>query len=406
MEKRILFVDDDLNVLHGFKRTLRPLRDEWDMAFVSNGIRALELLDQRAFDVVVTDLRMPGMHGLELLDRIMKHHSHIVRIVLSGESDRNWVMRSTRVCHQFLPKPCDADVLKAVIKRTSTIFGLLRDDAIKRVISRMDSLPSLPMFYREMMDLLRSPGASLGDVGKVISRDVSMTAKILQLVNSAFFGFSRHISDPGQATVLLGLDIIRSLVLSIRIFSQFDTTKTGKVFLKGLWEHSVTTGQFSKIVAEDESQEKVVVDHAFMAGLLHDTGKLVLFSNFPEKYGKALSLSRDENFPLWESEREIFGVSHGEVGAYLLGLWGLPIPIIEAIAFHHNPTRCMEKNFTPLTAVHVANACDKDDGTKDEDYISLQVDNDYLAELNFEHRMPWWIKICRGGISRGVGNES
>jgi putative nucleotidyltransferase with HDIG domain len=286
------------------------------------------------------------------------------------------------------------------------IFGLLRDDAIKRVISQMDSLPSLPRLYREMTDVLRSPGGSLTDVGKVISRDVSMTAKILQLVNSAFFGFPRHISNPGQAAVLLGLDIIKSLVLSICIFSQFDTKKTAKGFLKGLWEHSVTTGKFSKMVAEDVNQEKVVVDHAFMAGLLHDTGKLILLSNFPEKYGKALSRSRDENLTLWESEREVFGISHGEVGAYLLGLWGLPVPIIEAIAFHHNPTRCMEKNFTPLTAVHVANACDKDDGKKDEDYISFQVDSGYLSALNFEHRMPKWIKICRGSVSKGVGNES
>lgn len=406
MERRILFIDDDALVLQGLERTLRPFRKDWDMVFVETGKEALELLDRKPFDVVVTDLRMPVMDGVTLLENIMKLHPQVVRIVLSGESDMGWIMRSARVSHQFLSKPCEPKILKLAIAKTCKLFDLLQDKAVIQLVSKIESLPSLPTLHEKIMEMINSSDASIKEIGDVIARDTAMTAKILQLVNSAFFGLPRHVSSPAQAATLLGMDTVKSLVLNIRIFSQFDLNKMPSSFLDKLWRHNITTGQLSKKISEKEKLEKTAIDHAFMAGLLHDTGKLILASNFPDNYRKALSLSEMAEISLWESEKKIFGITHAEVGAYLIGLWGLPVPIVEALAFHHYPSRSLEERFTPLTAVHLANIIEHEGPSGNGKGESSSFDTDYLKRLEVIDRLPVWRKLCIDTIRKGEINEA
>jgi HD-like signal output (HDOD) protein/CheY-like chemotaxis protein len=393
MKKKILFVDDEPNVLQGIQRMLRERRHEWEMSFAESGEKALEILGKGAFDVVVSDIRMPGIDGPALLDEVMKLYPKTVRVVLSGQSSSKASLRCVRSAHQFLSKPCDAETLKSTIERACALCGLLAEESIKRVVAQMGSCPSLPSLYAEVMEELQSQQASIQKVGRIISKDVGMTAKVLQLVNSAFFGFYHHISDPAQAVTLIGLENLITMILSLHIFSEFDKVKLSRFSLDRLWKHSLYTGGYAKSIAKRENQEINVINDAFAAGVLHDSGKLILANNFSDRYEEATALVREKNITTREAELEIFGTTHSEIGAYLMGIWGLPQPIVEAIALHHNPEVCVHQSFGALSAVHVANIFEHEDHPEDAGTSSL--DRAYLSKLNLENHLSAWRGICQ-----------
>ena len=393
--RRILFVDDEPRVLEGLKRMLRSQRADWSPVFAESGHNALDLLENERFDVVISDLRMPGMNGLQLLTEVKKRYPDIVRIILSGESDQDLTMKAVKVSHQFLNKPCDAETLKSAVSRTCRLSGLLQSDSIKRTVSQIDALPSLPAIYSEIMSELQSPDASIQKVGKIISKDVAMTAKILQLVNSAYFCLPRHISSPEQAVVILGLDTVKSLVLVIQIFAKFELKKMPRHFLDQLWNHNMVTGQVAKAIAREEKRDHVIIDHAFLSGMLHDSGKLILASSFPEEYKEIAVMTNGKKDTTWEMETKTFGISHAEVGAYLMELWGLPIPIIEAIAYHHSPDRCLEKGFTPLTAVYIANMLEHEKVEADQEETNSRFDHEYISTMHLSGNLLAWREISR-----------
>jgi len=400
--KRILFVDDEPKVLQGLQRMLHPMRHEWEMAFAQSGPEALGALAEQPFDVVVSDMRMPGMDGGELLTEVMQRYPETVRIVLSGYSEKETVLRSVGPTHQYLAKPCDPESLKRVIVRAYALRDVLANDALRQIVSQMQSLPSLPQLYAEIVEEVRSPDASIKKIGGIIRKDVGMTAKVLQLVNSAFFGLRRHVSDPAQAAGLLGLDTLEALVLSVQVFSQFDGARASGLCLDTLWNHSVATGTLAKNISAAENCEASLCDHALMAGLLHDVGKLVLAARLPEQFRQTVTLARDQGATEREAEREVFGTTHAEVGAYLLGLWGLPNPIVEALAFHHRPNECMETVFAPLTAVHAANALEHKVCTAAEDRNGSLLDADYLARIGVVERLPAWRERHEAVLQEGA----
>jgi putative nucleotidyltransferase with HDIG domain len=281
--------------------------------------------------------------------------------------------------------------------------GLLADDAIKSIVSNIDSLPSLPSLYTEIVEELQSPSTSIAKLGQIISRDMGMTAKVLQLVNSAFFGLQQHVSNTTQAVTLLGVDTIRALVLLVHIFSQYESTSP--LSLEELTRHSFLTGILAKTLAREENQRQIVIDDSFMAGLLHDVGKPILSINFPDQYGKAWGMVQEKKIFPWEAEKEVFGVTHSEVGAYLTGLWGLPDSIVEGLAFHHNPNQCQAGGFSPLVAVHVASALEKEGDQSDIREPRQQINREYLAKLDMLPRLPMWEETCRKVIAGGQGND-
>ena len=389
---------------------LHSMRREWEMSFAEGGQEALDFLSSsrsnpenrgEPFDVLVTDLRMPGMDGVELLKEVRKQHPKIVRIGLSGSADREAIIGAVGLTHQYLAKPCDAETLKSTLTRACARSDLLKDDRLKQLISQMGSLPSLPSLYHEMLEEVQSPNATINTVGQIISQDIGMSAKVLQLVNSVFFGPRQPISNPIRAVDFLGLETIKILVLSVHMFSQFHQTTLGGLSLTTLWDHSVAVGGIAKRIAEVEGAKQKLADDAFMAGLLHDTGKLVLVENLPEEYGAALTLTSEEGLGLLEAENEIFGATHAEVGAYLLGLWGLSDPIISATTFHHNPMKCLDNNFNTLTAVHVANLLEHEASSTEAADAIPTIDYAYLAELGLTERLPVWQKICLKTIQIG-----
>jgi response regulator RpfG family c-di-GMP phosphodiesterase len=280
--KRILFVDDEPLVLQGLQRMLRGMRNEWDMDFVENAMQALERMAQASFDVVVSDMRMPGMNGAELLAEVMTRHPQTVRIILSGHADKDLILQCVGSTHQYLSKPCEPEALKAVVRRAAALDVLLQNERLKQLIGQIDRLPSVPSLYTAIINALKNPETSVDDVGALVASDVGMTAKILKLVNSAFFGLSRQLSNPAEAVSHLGLDTIKSLVLAIGAFGQFPSPRHGRVALEmdRLWTHSIEVSGYAKVIAACEGASRAGLDDTFVAGLLHDIGKLVLMGNF------------------------------------------------------------------------------------------------------------------------------
>lgn len=397
--KRVLFVDDEPMVIKGLMRMLRAERDNFIASFALSGHEALSLLVKEHFDVVVTDINMPQMNGLELLSEIKKLYPDTVRIILSGEPDLDMSMKSVSVSHRFLNKPCDPEVLKSTILKTCRLSDFLRNETLKKALTQIDTLPSMPTIYFEITEELHSRDASIQKVGEIISQDMALTSKVLQLVNSAYFSLPRHISSPGHAAALLGLDIIKSLVLVVQVFKKFELKNMPKNFLESMFKHNLATGKIAKLIAKEESQDKKIIDNSFIAGLLHDCGKLILASSFSEKYREIIKKSHEEETSLWMAEEEVLGISHAEIGAYLMELWGLPTPIVEAIAYHHSPSMCGEASFSPLTAVYVANALEHENLNADYNESDTVLDSAYLADLNVNNRLPHWEEIRQNVVN-------
>ena len=400
IKKRILFVDDEPMVLKGLQRTLRKRRAEWDTVFASNGKEALEILDQQPMDVIVSDLKMPDMDGMELLTKVRERHPHMVRIILSGNTDHEVTLRSVQYAHQNLTKPCDAEVLKQTLAKLFALREILDDESVKKIVSQIESLPSLPSIYSTIIEEMQSEDPSIKKISDTISKDLSMTAKILQVVNSVFFGLARKISSPKEAVVLLGLETIKALVLSVKIFSEFSQRNYSWFNIDSLFNHSMSVSANTKAIVKTEKLEGDLVNYSLMAGLLHDLGKLILLTNFPKPYRQVLTEARGSGQDLWDLEYEAFGTSHAELGAYLMGLWNLETPIIEAIAFHHRPASSMSENMGLLTAVHVGNAIDHNGQASTNGDADLLYDAEYLDKLGVANRIPEWRQVCSELVER------
>jgi len=351
---RILFVDDEPGILEGLRNSLRRERRRWEMVFVSSGAQALREMAAAPFDLVVTDMRMPQMDGAELLARVKAEHPATARIVLSGHAERDAVLRALPVAHQYLSKPCDPEHLRRVIERTCRLNALLHQDAVRRVIGSLERLPSVPRTYLELTRAMTSADVDLHEVVAIVERDTAMAVKVLQLVNSAYFGIGQPVSSIREAVGCLGLELLKSLVLTAHIFATIDAASLRGLCLERLQEHSMLMAPVIRRYVGDGP----AAEAAFTAALVHDAGEIVLALGFGERFDQICSIVERTGRPCHAVEEELLGVSHAEVGAYLLGIWGLPLPIVEAVAYHHHPGRLAEsgEDSRLVAALHVADA--------------------------------------------------
>jgi HD-like signal output (HDOD) protein/CheY-like chemotaxis protein len=404
MSKRILFVDDELMVLKGLERSLRSMRKEWEMEFVLGGPEALEAMAHEPFDVVVSDMRMPGMDGAQLLDLVKKRFSQTVRMVLSGQSDKDAVLRAIRPTHQYLSKPCDVEELKQKLGGVLALRDVLDNPQLKQKVSQLETLPSPPSLYDALRTELESPNPSLQAAADIVSSDPAMTAKLLQLVNSAFLGSASRLFCPKQAISIIGLENLHSLVTSVGLFSEMRSELAE--ILTPLWRHANATARFAKAIARCEQAGPTAEQECCTAGLLHDVGWIVLAATYEEQFvglcsllGQASSdrgaLDQAKTVSPLNRERAVFGGTHGQVGTYLLGLWGLPDSILEAVAWHHAPAQAHPTSFCPLLAVHAANHCDGQLHPSLPWTEGSGIDQDLLAQLGLQDRWHVWQKQCQ-----------
>jgi HD-like signal output (HDOD) protein len=399
--KTIVLVDDDPKMGERLSRLLKPLESEWKMVNVGSGEEALTTLAAQQCDVIMTDLRMPGKDGVQLLEEVKKGYPHVVRILLTEPSDQEEALGPAGSVHQCLPKSSPLKVFQSTVTRACAIQDLLSNAVLLKLVSGMHTLPSLPTLYREVMQELQSPDASIDKIGQIIAKDPGMLTKMLQVVNSPFYGLSRRISSATQAVALLGLETIKSLVLSMKVFSQFESSAQTFFSLDILWNHGMITGRYARMIAKEQGAgARSMEEDAFTAGLLHDVGLLVLATNTPDQYTETLALM-NQGIAEWEAERQVLGATHAEVGGYLLGTWGLGDPIVEAVAFHHDPGRSTGHTFSPLAAVHIANVLEEQAASIDGP--SIVADMDYLRACGLEPDMSKWDTLCRGEPKRDGG---
>jgi len=349
-KRRILFVDDEPNVLSGLRNLLRKQRHQWDMLFATSGPEALAELAKSPVDVIVSDMRMPGMDGAALLTRVRDLYPQTARIVLSGHAERDAIARVVSVAHQFLSKPADAGAVQAVIERTCQFQSLMHDEGIRRVVGTLDRLPSLPEVYWELVRATENPDTGLSDIARIVERDPAMSVKVLQLVNSAYFGLAQKTDSISRAVTYLGIENLKGLLVAVHVFGADDAPHVDGLSPTALRDESLMTATLARQIVKDPT----LADAAFTAGVVHDVGQLVLGRDPEKKYGEVLRHAAERGQPLASVEREEMGVTHGIVGAYLLGVWGLPYLLAETVAFHDTPGAVTEGNLDLLGAVHLA----------------------------------------------------
>jgi HD-like signal output (HDOD) protein/CheY-like chemotaxis protein len=401
---RILFVDDEPNIRDGMRRMLHSMRNDWDMEFAESGDAALLAMDAwrnagKPFDVVVSDMRMPGMDGADLLERVKELSPDCVRLILSGHSDSASVMKTVGTAHQYLNKPCDPELLKRTITRAFALRLLLRDEHLQKIVGQISSLPSIPAVYQEVMACMQQPNASLGDIARVIGKDVGMTATLLRLVSSAFFGLSKPVSTIERAVSFLGLDTLVTLVLAQGIFREAPHNPVTGFSIEALWQHSLQTAGAARVIATLEGVDQATLDDAFLAGMLHDIGKLVLAQSMPNTYTEIMQQTGTGYAAI--AEQELLLTTHADIGAYLLGLWGLSDAVVEAVAFHEQPGRAPTQALGLPAIIHAADRLSRFPDQADPRSPQLQLDTRCLEEFGMGERWQAWQSAWTRHLSGG-----
>lgn len=397
---RILFVDDEPNILSGLKRLMRNMRESWEMSFAGSADEALALLEQSPFDVVVSDMRMPGMDGAQLLDLVRRKYPGTIRVILSGYADSESVLRTVGPAHVYLAKPCDPHALQDAIVRPLSLRKRLNSPEMQVLLAGLTNLPSLPDVFLRLNAELQSPGASSASVAEIISTDLAMTAEILRLTNSAYFSTAMKVTSTAHAVRMLGMEIIQSLVLRIGIFRQFSGSPAVAALLKEVNDYSLMISKIAESIAKAEGMDHPIVTQAQCAGMLSPIGVLVLLDAKGSAYRNVLCQKISPEHTLYMAEQESFGVNHHLIGAYLLGLWGFKDTIIEAVAFAPNPGLTEGQENQALTAVHAALALGPrfpalPPGVEGAELL----DRDYLARVGRGDKIETWRELALATMS-------
>ncbi|MGO9318705.1 MAG: HDOD domain-containing protein [Terracidiphilus sp.] len=376
--KRILFVDDENRVLDGIRRMLYTERDRWEMQFALGGEAALQACEAGSFDVVVSDMRMPGMDGATLLGLIRDRYPNTARIILSGHSEIALATRAVPVAHRFLSKPCDASKLLDTIERVCALQELLCAPEIRNIVGKVGELPSLSVTYMSLTRTVSDPDAPVERVARIIEQDVAMSAKILQLVNSAFFGLAQKVNTLQSAVGYLGMDTIKNLALASEAFRAFVPSKRiSQSVYESMQRHAQSTAQIAGALPVDKQLRDTVV----VSALLHDIGSLILASVMPLEFVSTRASAAEKDCAVFLAEEQLLGTSHAEIGAYLLGLWGLPNLAVEAIANHHHPDRVPHSGLDCTAAVYIADLLAHELDTHPQGSVGLPIKEPDRANL-------------------------
>ena len=323
----VLFVDDEQDLLDGLKSRLRKNRKHWDMRFANSGIEGLTLLEHQSSDIIITDMLMPQMNGVEFLERVKKKHPNTIRMVLSGHAEQNQVIKSLSVAHRFFSKPCDIDLLQASIKDCQNLRSSLSNEECKKILAQVEILPIKSDNTVKLIDLLNTEDASLNEIVQLTLNNPALCAKILQMANSPMFGQKNTVSDVTNAVTLLGTNLLLALAINNHLAEKIEGDNP--TLSKTLLEITHKAYRIANIAAD--LAEPSACQYALATGILHNIGKLIFLSDEFDKHYGVRKLLCEKEITWSELEQQVIGVDHRKVGSYLLNLWGLPSSIIAAI---------------------------------------------------------------------------
>jgi len=387
MKPVVIFIDDEIKILKGLERILMNREDEWKMKFFSNTLEAIKFLDSVKIDVVVCDINIPDISGIDFIQIVKEKYPGTKRIIVSGTNNRELAKKAAVSAHQFFPKPYSTKILLKAVADLIEASRKLKNDNLENFINSIEKLPVAPQSYAELENELKSEEFSLIKITNIISKNPVVVAKILQLANSAFFGVKGKVTNIVQAVNFLGLNIIKSLVLCIEVF--YRIKGVNQKYIDYLWNHSFSVAKVSKEIMKSFSEERNILDITFTSGLLHDIGKIVLLEY--KDYIKIINRSEQGNyFPETEMEKKMLGFTHAEIGGYLLRIWGFPEEITEIVENHHSFTNKLPDLFEPVTAVCIANKIVKYKNEPEKIEISDKIKTKYLKD----NKIETWINLA------------
>lgn len=361
MQSRVLFVDDDPLIRDLYSGIGPVFQGQYEVFTAASGKEGIQILKEHSFDVVVSDLTMPGMDGVQFLGHVVRTQPDAARIIISGYLDRLKISQCLFVGHRYFNKPCDSEALASLLVRLASFRQIVSNQKIRKMIGGLGSLPGPPDTYIRLEEVLNSAYSSLNDVAAVVEQDLRVTAKLLQIVNSAQFGIARQIVSPKEAVQLVGVEVVRGLLLGLQAFSVYKNSSRRTPPLD-LWQHSLKIALAARHIAQAHGLSYEQSEKAFLAGLLHDIGKMLLITNIPDEYTEVRTFARTCKIPIHEAETGRFGANHAQVGAYLLALWGIQEDVVKIVEHHHSLEAFPESDdFTPLAAVHAAHAIVSDE---------------------------------------------
>ena len=360
---------------------------DYEVYTVSSGKDGLEFLKRTPVDIVISDLVMPEMNGQEFMAAVSREHPDSMRIVISAHEDQLTVAQCLMFGHRYFSKPFDLKTLAAVLKRICHLKHLVGTEKLKRVVSGLGALPTPPKLYHRLSQAISSAYSSLDEIAGIVQEDPGLTVKLLQIANSAYFGTAQKVITPAEAVQIIGLEVLRALVLCVHAFKFYQDRNFKSISAAELWDHSLRTASAAQKLARYENLPPASCEAAFVSGLLHDIGKLVLAANADTDYRVVMERSRTDGTPVDQVEWEVFGATHAQIGAYLLGLWGLPEAIVSNVELHHSLDLNTNSGFTPAAAIHIAQFLERS-----PDRIS-QLDTRFLKQLGVENRISEWERV-------------
>ncbi len=403
MKTRILIIDENTEQLAGYKNALDSHSVEWEINCFETSEQALEHAGDNTVDIAIAAYQTNGKQGVALLSQIGELQPDAQRFILATEAEKPELEDAIDGTFQFLPSPCPADRLITEIQSCLAIDTWLGNPKIKEIVSRMGEFPSLPPLYLKVVNAINSRNASTAQIGEAISGDLAISAKILQTVNSSYYGFEEKIADIGQAVSVLGIESVKNLVLAMQVFGKLGHSADQKAIADQLWHHSMSVAVAAKRLALYETQDQRAGEEAYTAGLMHDIGKLVLLNAVGDEFEQARQKASQESIPVWQAENEIIGCNHAETGAYLLARWGMPAPLVEAVALHHDPANSFSKGFTTLAAVHLADALTWERQFPDKP--EAKADPRFLADIGLTASWESWQAVVRGALTEKPKNN-
>lgn len=362
----VVVVDGAAGQLTELESQLARLRADWEVECPPDAQTALAIADSRPADVVIADMRAAGMDGATLLREFQSRRPETVRILLSGQDDEDEALRALNVAHRVLAKPISAAETADAVDLVCSLHGILASERIREMVGRVDRLPPAPRLYLRLTQAMDDPNSDATQIAKLVSQDPALAAKVLQMCNSAMFSAGRQITDIRSAVARLGLRALRTIALAAEVFAR---PGAGAGDAEALQRKAL----IASTLASRLLPQRAAADLAGTAALLADVGLLLP------------GLGKDHaELERFEESREL--PPHAGAGAYLLGLWGLPMPIVEAVAFHHQPARGGTRQFGIVGAVHVAVGLAQ----------GHALDEAFLEATGAIERLPQWQSMFEG----------
>ncbi len=350
MSHRILFVDDEKPILRAIERLF--FDSGYEVLTAESAEAGLALMAANPVDVVVSDVRMPGMDGHEFLRKIKVQYPETTRLILSGYADESAILNSIMdgSSNLYLLKPWDGQDFKKKVAQIFAARDLFTNKALLNFANRLDNLSSIPGIYNEVVRLTEQ-GADVARIAAVIETDPAVAAAVLRVVNNAFINVKT--GSLTKAITFLGLTVIKTLVLSCILFN-FAVIRGPQFSVKKLVSKANLANRMLAMIYA-ELLKKQLPDTQQTAALFNDIGLLMGMHYCPDQYASMLvEFTPGGEADFMQRERDALGMTHQEFGAYLLNLWGLPYPIVETALFHHQPLEDAVMNKELVAAAHIA----------------------------------------------------